>query len=142
MAQSKYLGPLPVRAGGFKATRSGGGGIGYSTGQGIGSTVTQTTNRATGVTINKLCGQITTDSTSLAAEASAQFIVTNDKVAAGDVVIVSPASGVVAVGTIVSVCAVGAGSFTIRVHNGNASGGTAETGAIVINFVVIKGTST
>ena len=58
-------------------------GIGYGTGSG--STVTQITNRATGVTINAICGAITTDTTSLAAEASADFVVTNSAVAIGDV---------------------------------------------------------
>lgn len=116
-------------------------GLGYQTGQGIGSTVTQITNRATGVTINALSGAITTINTSLAAEASADFVVTNSKVAIGDVVAVSVRSGMIGVGTIVSVATVAAGSFTIRVHNGNVAAGTAETGAIIINFVVLKGTS-
>lgn len=115
-------------------------GIGYAAGDG--STITQITNRATGVTINALTGAITTDSTSLAAEASAEFVVTNSKVAIGDVPVVAIRSGAVGVGTIVSVAAVAAGSFTIRVHNGNAAAGTAETGAIIINFAVIKGSST
>ena len=115
-------------------------GIGYAAGDG--STVTQLTNRATGVTINALTGAITTDTTSLAAEASADFVVTNSKVAIGDVPVVAIRSGAVGVGTIVSVAAVAAGSFTIRVHNGNVAAGTAETGAIIINFAVIKGSST
>ena len=115
-------------------------GIGYAAGDG--STVTQITNRATGVTINALTGAITTVTTSLAAEASADFVVTNSKVAIGDVPVVAIRSGAVGVGTIVSVAAVAAGSFTIRVHNGNVAAGTAETGAIIINFAVIKGSST
>ncbi len=44
-------------------------------------------------------------------------------------------------GTIVSVISVADGSFTIRVHNGNVAAGTAETGAIIINFAIIKGAS-
>lgn len=109
--------------------------IGYSTG---GSTVTQATNRATGVTINALCGSITTDATSLAAEASAVFVVTNNQVAIGDVVVCCMRSGSVALNTDVIVSAVAAGSFSITVVNGNAAAGTAETGAIIINFAVIK----
>ena len=111
-------------------------GFGYAAG--TGSTVTQITNRATGVTINAVCGQITTDNTSLAAEASAVFVVTNDKVAATDVVVCSIASGSVAPNTDVIVSAVAAGQFSITVVNGNVAAGTAETGAIVINFAVIK----
>lgn len=112
--------------------------IGYSRG---GSSVTQITNRATGVTINALSGTITTDSTSLAAEASAVFIVTNNTVAIGDVVVCSIRSGAVALNTDVIVSAVAAGSFSITVVNGNAAAGTAETGAIIINFAVIKAVS-
>lgn len=113
--------------------------FGYGTG--TGSTVTQATNRSTGVTINAVCGAITTDATSLAAEASATFTVTNSKVEIGDVVVLSIGSGKVAANTQVSVSAVAAGSFDITVVNNNAAAGTAETGAIVINFAVIKAVS-
>lgn len=116
-------------------------GIGYRTGVSVGGAVTQTTNRSTGVTLNKLSGQITTDTTSLAAEASAAFVVTNSTVAANDVVVASIASGSNGGNTAVTVSATAAGSFTLRVSNNNAAAGTAETGAIVINFVVIKGTA-
>jgi hypothetical protein len=111
-------------------------GIGYATG--AGGTVTQITSRTTGVTINKICGTITTDTTSLAAEAAAAFVVTNSTVAIGDVVVVSQRSGAVGAMTTVEVTAVAAGSFTIAVMNGNVAAGTAETGAIIINFAVIK----
>lgn len=109
--------------------------IGYSRG---GGTVTQTTNRTTGVTINALSGSITTDTTSLAAEASAAFTVTNSAVAIGDVVVVSQRSGANGGATDVYVSTVAAGSFAITVMNNNVAAGTAETGAIVINFAVIK----
>jgi hypothetical protein len=115
--------------------------LGYATGAGAGSTVTQATNRTTGVTINKRTGAITTNNASLAAEGSADFVVTNDKVEINDVVILSMRSGANSGGTLVQVLAVAAGSFTIRVHNGNVAAGTAETGAIIINFAVIKGAS-
>jgi len=109
--------------------------IGYNKG---GSSVTQATSRATGVTINALSGTITTNNTSLAAEASAVFVVTNSFVEIGDVVVLSVRSGQVALNTQLSVTAVAAGSFSITVVNNNAAAGTAETGAIVINFAVIK----
>lgn len=116
-----------------------GGGIGYATG--AGGAVTQLTSRTTGVTLSKLAGTITTSNASLAAEGSADFVVTNTTVAATDVVIVSIQSGSNGGGTIVSVSATAAGSFTIRVHNGNVAAGTAETGAILINFAVFKAVS-
>ena len=114
-------------------------GIGYATG--AGAAVTQITNRSTGVTITGVCGTITTDNTSLAAEGTADFIVTNTSVAIGDVVTTCVQSGTDGGGTIVSVAIVTAGTFTIRVHNGNVASGTAETGAILINFAVIKAVS-
>lgn len=115
--------------------------IGYSRG---GAAVTQQTNRATGVTINALSGTITTNTASLAAQASAEFTVTNSLVAIGDVVVVSQQSGSsnvagVAGTTHVHVVTVAAGSFIISVDNNSTT--TADTGAILINFAVIKAVS-
>lgn len=124
-----------VNAGNYDPAIGNGAKIGYVRG---GSSVTQITNRATGVTINALSGTITTDTTSLAAEASAVFVVTNNTVEIGDVVVLSVRSGQVALNTQLSVTAVASGSFSITVVNNNAAAGTAETGAIVINFAVIK----
>lgn len=112
--------------------------IGYING---GSSVTQATNRTTGVTLSKLSGTITTNNTSLAAEAAAAFTVTNTLVEIGDVVIVSQQSGSNGGNTDVFVSTVAAGSFAITVANNNAEAGTAETGAIIINFAVIKAVS-
>lgn len=114
-------------------------GIGYAIG--AGGVVTQQTNRTTGVTINSVCGTITTDNASLAAEGSADFIVTNDTVNIGDTIILSIQSGENSGGTVLSIQDVTNGTFAIRVHNGNVAGGTAETGAILINFALIKAVS-
>lgn len=116
-----------------------GGGIGYATG--AGGAVTQITSRSTGVTLNKLTGTITTTTTSVAGLGTADFIVTNSTVAIGDTVVVSMQSGSNSGATIVSVAIVTAGTFTIRVSNTNAAAGTAETGALLINFAVIKAVS-
>lgn len=99
------------------------------------STVTQITNRATGVTLNSTAGQITTDDTSLAAAAEATFVVTNSYVTAKTVPIVVAASGQTADTSTAVVSAVAAGSFSITVYNHHAS--TADTGAMVINFVLV-----
>lgn len=112
-------------------------GIGYATG--AGGAVTQITSRATGVTLSKMSGTITTINTSLAALAVATFTVTNTLVAIGDVVVVSQQSGAVNTKTIVNVTAVAAGSFNISIYNADAS--TAETGTILINYVVFKAVS-
>lgn len=128
-----YFTALPI------VINGGTGGIGYGTG--AGGTVTQATNRSTGVTINKQSGQITTNTTSLAANSSAVFTVTNSTVAIGDVVVASQQSGSSnAAGTAgvtdIVVVTVAAGSFNIAVMNDSST--TAETGAIIINFAVIK----
>lgn len=111
--------------------------IGYGTG--TGGTVTQATSRTTGVTLSKATGAITTNTTSLAAGASATFTVTNTVVTALDVVTVAIKSGQTNKETSAAVTAVAAGSFDITIHNQHAS--TAETGAIVINFAIIKGST-
>jgi len=101
----------------------------YLNGQyGKGTSVTQITNRATGVTVNRLSGQITTDATSLAAEASAKFTVTNSEVDEGDVIALSFRDAV-ALNTDVVVTDTADGSFELTVINGNVASGTAETGA-------------
>lgn len=116
-----------------------GAGVGYASG--AGGSVVQATNRTTGVTLSKLSGQITTASSSLAVETAASFTVTNSTVAIGDVVVVSQQSGANGGDTAVYVSAVAAGSFNITVANNNAAGGTVETGAIIINYAVIKAVS-
>lgn len=125
----------PVKEDGLQTGKK----FGYATG--TGSTVTQQTNRTTAVTLNQLCGAITTNNTSLAAEGSADFQVNNSNVEIGDVVVLSIRSGSNGGGTLAQVVGVAAGSFTIRIHNGNVAAGTAETGAIIINFAVIKAVS-
>lgn len=60
------------------------GGLGYGTG--AGGAVTQLTSKATGVTLNKPCGVITTHNAALAAGAAVYFTLTNSKIVATDVV--------------------------------------------------------
>jgi hypothetical protein len=131
--------PTSVASTGAVTSSSPTAGIGYATG--AGGTVTQITNRSTGVTLSKVAGAITTDTTSLAAEGTAEFTVTNTTVAVGDTVVVCERSGSNSGGTIAFCSGVAAGSFNISVHNGNVAAGTAETGAIIINFAVIKAVS-
>ena len=118
-------------------TSSGTAGIGYAAG--AGGTVTQATNRTTGVTLNKISGAITTNATSLAAGAEATFVVTNSTVAIGDVILLSARSGQTTNTSIPHVSQVTNGTFSITLTNLNAT--TADTGAMVINFVVIKAVS-
>lgn len=128
-----------VRSGNGFTTTSPAGAIGFATG--AGGAVTQATDRTTGVTLNKICGTITTNNASLAAEAAAEFTVTNSAVAIGDVVLVAQQSGSNGGNTDILVSTVADGSFKIKVANNNAAAGTAETGAILINFIVLKAVS-
>lgn len=114
-------------------------GLGYAEG---GSTVTQITSRATGVTINALCGTITGDATSLAAEATATFVVTNSAVTAvTDIPVLAVRSGPTSGATSFRVTAVAVGSFSISATNNNVAAGTADTGAPIINFMIFKSVS-
>lgn len=128
-----------VATGGITSSGPIGAGIGYAAG--AGGAVTQATNRTTPVTLSKLSGTITTASSSLAAETAAAFTVTNTAVAIGDVVVIAIQSGSNGGNTTISITTVAAGSFQITVANQNASGGGAETGAILINYAVIKAVS-
>lgn len=104
-----------------------------------GGTVTQATSITTGVTLNTHSGQITTVSSTLAAAAEAEFVVTNSNVAATDTVIVNLGSTSSA-GTPYALCTrVAAGSFTILVGNKHASNALDNT--LTINFAVIGGAS-
>ena len=109
-------------------------GIGPTTG----GTVTQATNKTTGVTLNTESGQITLNNAALGDGAEAKFTVTNDRVAATDVPHAVHGSGGTAGAYTVNIAAVAAGSFDISV--GNVSGGSLSQ-AIVINFVLLKGAS-
>ncbi len=110
-------------------------GVGYATG--AGGTVTQATSKTTGVTINKVCGKITTHNASLSDYSGANFTVTNSTVAATDTVVLSIGAdeGVSARSYVLQVESVSSGSFNIVVWN--FSGGALGE-AIPINFAVIK----
>lgn len=100
--------------------------------------VTQATSRSTGVTVNAYQGAITTNAASLAASAQAAFTVTNSKVNANSIVLVSIQSGGGTTGlTIPVVTTIAAGSFVITLTNVHTA--TADTTASVINFFVING---
>jgi len=99
--------------------------------------VTQATSRSTGVTVNAIAGTITTDATSLAAGAEATFTVTNNKVKAGSVVVVSLQTPSATGFSVPAVTTTAAGSFNITLSNLHAA--TADTSASVINFAVING---
>lgn len=98
--------------------------------------VTQATSITTGVTCNAYSGVITTVSQTVAAGAEADFVVTNNKVAATDVVVASIKDHTSAGSFAVVVSDVSAGSFTLRLTNLHAT--AAGDNVLVINFVVLK----
>lgn len=108
-------------------------GNGYATG--AGGAVTQASSKATGVTLNKVCGQITMNGAALGAGVEAAFTLTNSTIAATDVVVVSIASGGSSASYGVSVTATAAGSCEITLTNLSA-GSLSE--AVVLNFAVVK----
>lgn len=111
--------------------------FGYG-GAGTGGTVTQATSRTTGVTLDKLSGQITLfASTAISGHGSNEFTLTNSTIEANDVVHVCFASGLTGASYGVTVTAVSAGSCKIAVSNFSNSATPADTP--VLNFVVIKG---
>jgi hypothetical protein len=111
------------------------GAFGY--GSGTGGAVTQATNKATGVTLNTQCGQITMNAAALAADTSVSFVLANSKIAANDLLLINHISGGTFMAYVVdSRCA--AGSATIGIRN-VTPGSLSE--AIVLAFAVIKATT-
>ena len=108
-------------------------GVGYATG--AGGAVTQLTNKATGVTLNKPSGAITMNAAALAASTTVSFVLTNTSIAENDVVVVSIKSGGTVGAYTVTVSAIAAGSCTISLRKETA-GSLSE--AVVLNFAVIK----
>ena len=110
-------------------TSSGTAGVGYATG--AGGTVTQATSRTTGVTLNKTTGAITMFSAA-GSTTAATFTVTNNTVAATDVIILNQKSGTDLYDLMVTAVAAGSFNLTFRTTGGT----TTETP--VFNFAVIK----
>jgi hypothetical protein len=131
------ISPSGVASSGAVTSSSASAGNGYATG--AGGTVTQTTNKSNGVTLNRVCGQITMNNAALANGAVVEFTVTNSAVAATDTINLNLASGA-ATSTAYRywVSAVAAGSFKIVVEN--RSGGSLSE-ALVLTFAVLKAVS-
>lgn len=112
------------------------GGLGY--GAGSGGTVTQSTSKSTAVTLNSPTGQITMNNAALAGNTTIGFTLNNSTMGPNDVLVASinansPNAALYFVKGIASTAA------TILVTN--TSGGSLSD-AVIINFAVIKGSST
>jgi hypothetical protein len=99
-------------------------------------TVTQATNKGTGVTLNKSAGKITMNAASLAGGAAVTFTLTNSTISANDVVIVNVSGGGTAGAYWPYVSSMTTGSAVIGLWN-STGGPLAE--AVVLNFAIIHG---
>jgi hypothetical protein len=97
-------------------------------------TVTQLTDKSTGVTLNKSAGQITLNGAALANITNVSFTLTNNTISAKDVIVLSVASGATAGAYNCWISGKTAGSCTITIRN--LSGGSLSE-AFVLNFAVI-----
>ena len=97
--------------------------------------VTQTGNKASGVTLNAPCGVITTANAQMAPAATVAFIVTNSQISALDTVVANIASGATATfAYLISVVTVQDGAFTINLTN---QSNNAYSDTLKINFSII-----
>jgi hypothetical protein len=113
---------------GYNATT---GVFGYVSGTG---TITQATNKSTGVTLNSPSGQITLNGAALAANTTVSFTLTNSSITANDILILNHLSAGTA-GSYSLNAQAGAGSASINVRNITAG---SLSQAIVIGFAVIQ----
>ena len=108
-----------------------------------GGTVTQATNKTTGVTLNAESGQITMNDAALGAAAEASFTVTNDKIAATDVIVITHVSGDTIGDVFVQCVATGVGTATVYVKNVSDAEIAAQSANahIKFRFTIIKATA-
>lgn len=100
------------------------------------SSITQLTSITTGVTLNAQAGTIVTVSTTLGANASATFTVTNSKIAAGNLIFLTRQGYTGSTGTVnLSASNIVNGAFDIIVKNSHYA--TALNGIITIAFMKI-----
>ena len=113
--------------------------IGYSAAaQG---TVTQATDKSTGVTLNKSAGRITMNNAALAGGAVASFVLTNNLISTNDTIVVcvsSNTTGSAAGAYTTYISYLSAGTALISLRNLSA---TSYSEAVIINFSIIHGAS-
>jgi len=103
-------------------------------------TVTQATDKSTGVTLNKSVGRITMNNAALAGATAVSFILTNSLISANDTLIVCVSSNTTgslagAYTTYVSYLAAGSALITLR----NLTASTSYSEAVIINYAIIHG---
>lgn len=103
-------------------------------------TVTQLTDKSTGVTLNKSVGRITMNAAALAGSTAVSFTLTNNLISINDTIIVCVSSNTTgsaagAYTTYVSYLAAGSALITLR----NLTASTSYSEAVIINFAIIHG---
>ena len=104
--------------------------------------VTQLTDKATGVTLNKSAGRITMNNAALGGATAVSFVLTNSLISANDTIIVCVSSNTTgsalgAYTTYVSYLAAGSALIPLR----NLTAATSYSEAVIINFTIIHGAS-
>jgi hypothetical protein len=98
-------------------------------------TVTQLTDKATAVTLNRSMGRITTSNAALAGATSVTFTFNNSKLSPNDVIVLNVNGGTTgAYNVYTSVLGAGSASITLR----NITAGSLSE-ALVLNYAVIHG---
>lgn len=99
-------------------------------------TVTQATDKSTGVTLNKSAGRITMNAASLAANTAVSFTLTNSLISTNDAIIINVSGGGTAAAYTTYVSSMTAGSAVLTLRN-LTGGALAE--AVILNFAIIHG---
>ena len=136
-ANNTFLARSTTGAGNYEALDTTTTGLGYYTG--AGGEVSQLTSKATAITLNKVCGEITTFGDALNANTIVSAVWYNTRIYTSDVVIINHKSGGTIGAYTFNVSCILNGAATLTIRNNTASNLT-ET--LVLNFVVIKGVKT
>lgn len=108
--------------------------------RGFGSDVGTGTSSSAAVTVHDLIGRITTEALSTGEGAVATLTVTNDKVAAGDLVFVTVGLGTATEGLpVVASVKPADGSFVVLILNADAADDF--NGTLIVSFMVVKALS-
>ena len=99
-------------------------------------TVTQLTDKSTGVTLNKSMGRITMNNAALAGNTAVTFTLTNSTISGNDAIIVNVSGGGTAAAYTTYISSMTTGSAAITLRNLTA-GSLSE--AVIINYSIIHG---
>jgi threonine dehydratase len=99
-------------------------------------TVTQATDKTTGVTLNKSSGRITMNNAALAGNTAVSFTLTNSIISVKDAIIVNVSGGGTAAAYTTYISSMAAGSAVITLRNLTA-GSLGE--AVILNFAILHG---